>query len=279
MFDTHAHVNFKSFKDDCDEVMKRARDKDLVVINVGSQISTSRRAVDLADKYAKTFAVVGLHPIQLQDMEVEEEGVVFTARKEEFNYEAYRELGMLDKVVAIGETGLDYHHVYNEDKRNEIIEKQKQVFHKHIDLANELNLPLVIHCRGTKKDMNVAYKDILSELKKNMPKQRGVMHCYGGSTELLKDFVELGFYVSFNGIITFDKTGLIEQNLLATPEDRILTETDCPYLAPEPYRGKRNEPAYVEFVIEKIADIKGWTKEKTEEVTDTNAKRLFNIVV
>lgn len=279
MIDTHSHVNFNAFKDDALAVMQRALDKGIAVINVGSQISTSRRAVEIAEMYPKVYAAVGLHPIQLQDMEVVEEGISFVTRAEEFKYEVYRELAGKDRVVAIGETGLDYYHINEKSDKEEAVAKQKKVFKEHIDLANEFKLPMIVHTRGDKERPDQAYYDILSELKKTKPKFGGVMHCYGGPVELIPDFVSLGMYISFNGILTFDKTGRNEQTLLNTPEDRILAETDCPYLTPEPYRGKRNEPAYVEFVIQKMADVKSRSFEDMDQITTRNAERLFKIAI
>lgn len=279
MIDTHAHVNFNAYKNDALEVTQRALDKGIAIINIGSQLSTSRRAIELADMYPKVYAVVGLHPIQLQDMEVIEEGVSFITRAEEFNYSAYRELASRAHVVGIGETGLDYFHIDPKINRTEAIAKQKKVFNEHIDLANDLGLPMVIHTRGSQEKPEDAYVDMLSELKKNRPKGFGVMHCYGGPAELVKEFVNLGMYISFNGILTFDKTGNIEKILLNTPEDRILTETDCPYLTPNPYRGKRNEPAFVEFVVQKISDVKNRSFEDIDKMTTRNAERLFKIAL
>jgi TatD DNase family protein len=277
MIDTHAHVNFNSFKDDFDEIIKRAIDKKIAIINIGSQFSTSKRAVDLAQKYDKVYAAIGLHPIHLQDLAVEEEDVTFTTRKEEFSYEIYRALALQNKVVAIGETGLDYYHLSADEPADIAIERQKKVFHEHIKLANELSLPIIVHCRGDKDNADAAYAEILEELKQNAPKHGGVMHCYGGPVDLVPKFISLGFYVSFNGILTFDKTGRIEQILLKTPNDKILTETDCPFLTPAPYRGKRNEPAFVEFVVEKIAAIKQLPITEIDKLTTANAVKLFNL--
>ena len=279
MIDTHSHVNFNTFKDDADKVIQSALDKKIAIINVGSQISTSRRAVELAKKYSRVFAAIGLHPVQLQDEEVVEEGITFTTRKEEFNYDTYKELAKQKGVIAIGETGLDYYHIQERVNKAEIIEDQKKVFHQHIDLANEMKLPMIIHTRSGKNNSDEACRDILSELKKNPPKYSGVMHCYAGPIELIKEFVQLGLYISFNGILTFDKSGLIEKILFSTPEDRILTETDCPYLTPTPYRGQRNEPAYVEFVVSKIAELKSRSFADIDLLTTRNAERLFHIAL
>lgn len=275
MFDTHAHLNFSAYKNDLEEVAKRALEKNITIINVGSQISTSRRAIEIAEKHDKMFAAVGLHPIHLQDMTVEEEGMAFTTRKEEFDHNAYRELAAQDKVVAIGETGLDYFHIFDETKREEIVTNQKNTFQEHIKLADEIDLPMIIHCRGVKDNIDNAYYDLITELENNLPKKRGVLHCYVGPIELMPRFIELGFYFGFNGVVTFDKTGKLEQIVLTVPLEKILTETDCPYLTPPPYRGKRNEPAYVEFVAQKLADIRKIPLEELIKVTDENARKLF----
>ncbi|MFH0815015.1 MAG: TatD family hydrolase [Candidatus Falkowbacteria bacterium] len=277
MIDTHAHVNFNAFKKDSDEVIKRALLNNVTIINVGAQFTTSTRAVVFADDYANCFAAVGLHPIHLQDMTIEEEGVSFTTRKENFSYEDYKKMASQPKVVAIGETGLDYWHLNDQEPLEIAIERQKKVFHEHIKLANELNLPVIVHCRGANGNMDPAYVEVLEELTKQPPKNGGVMHCYGGPIDLVEKFTKLGLYISFNGILTFDKTGKLAEILAATPDNRILVETDCPYLTPEPYRSKRNEPAFVELVVQKIAAIKGVPFDEADKLTTTNAKRLFAI--
>jgi len=273
MYDTHAHVNFNAYKDDFDATIKRSLEKGIGMINVGSQLSTSIRAVELAQNYDQVYAAVGLHPIHLEDMEVEEEHAKFTTRREEFDFHAYRELASREKVVAIGETGLDFFHTDGEDK----IAKQKQVFVEHVKLANELSLPVIVHCRGKKDNVGGAYADILKVIQEHKPKAGGVMHCYIGPAEMIPEFLKLGFYIGFNGVLTFDKTGTVAKALLATPVDRVLTETDCPYLTPPPFRGKRNEPAYVEYVVGKIADILELPVEEVKRKTSENAKSLFAI--
>ncbi|MFH0988232.1 MAG: TatD family hydrolase [Parcubacteria group bacterium] len=274
MFDTHAHVNFNAFKDDADEVMKRALDKNVSVINVGSQLSTSRRAVLFAEKYPNAYAVVGMHPDHLHDKRIsehvdEKEDVNYETRVEAFDRSAYYSLAKGNKkVVAIGECGLDYYRLTGEDVE-EVKEKQRELLREQIDLANELALPMSIHCRD-------AYDDLIAELKTRELKRRGVIHCFIGNAEQAEQFLQMGFYLGFTGIITFKN---VQKDLLeiirTMPGDKILSETDCPYLAPEPYRGKRNEPAYVEFIIKKIAGLRGWSFEEAQRITDENAKRLF----
>lgn len=253
LIDSHTHLNFKAYNKDLKEVISRC--KDMKVINVGAALETSKRAVDLALENNNFFSSIGLHPIHVKD--------------EEFNIKDYKNLIKKGKVVAIGETGLDYYH--NKDQKKE----QKELFIKHIKLAQEYNLPLIIHGRNGKDD-NTVYKDIYNILKDNNV-NKGVVHCYGGNIEESKKFIELGLHLGFTGIITFDKTGILEEIIKYIPEDRILIETDAPYLTPEPYRSKRNEPSYVKYVAKKIAEIKNIKEEDIIELTGNNAIKLFKL--
>ncbi len=280
LIDTHAHVNFNAYKDDSDEVLKRTLAKDIWLINVGSQITTSQRAMEMAQKYGQgIFAAVGLHPAHLQNGEVEAhideyEEVKFNSRFEEFDYEIYKKLGQDSKVVAIGEIGLDYYRI---DQTNEkLIAKQKEIFKKQIELALDLNKPLIIHCRE-------AHNDVLEILKgynlstRSGNKLRGVIHSFSGRWSQAEQYIEAGFYLGFNGIITFARD--YDRVIREMPIKRILVETDCPYLTPVPHRGKRNEPAYVEYVAHKIAELRGLTFEEVAEQTTKNARELFNMTV
>jgi TatD DNase family protein len=277
LFDTHAHVNFRSFKDDAKETLQRALDNGVSVINVGSQIDTSRQAVELAHQFESgIYAVVGLHPEHTHSQFVDEEETHFQTREEHFDTATYRSIAMDPKVVGIGECGLDFFRLPDADK-DAVKEKQKAAFRAQVKLAKELNKTLVVHSRSS-KGTDDACLDILEILQESRIKDEGfrfVLHSYTGSSEVLEKFLELGAYVSFNGIITFDKTGSMEKLVKMTPMDRILLETDCPYLTPIPHRGKRNEPAYVQFVAEKIAQIKNLSFEKVAEATTRNAKNLF----
>lgn len=277
MFDTHSHVNFSAFKDDSADVLNRAHQANVSVINVGSQYSTSQRAVEIAQNFENVYAVVGLHPIQLEKQAITEEGDEFETRQEDFDYDRYLELGKNPKVVGIGETGLDYYHIPEDLDREKVIEKQKSVFHAHIRLANELGKPVVVHCRGDKANFDEAFRQMAEEVKNDLPDKGGVLHCYGGPVELVKPLAELGFYFSFNGILTFDKTGRIESILKETPRDKILFETDCPYLTPVPFRGERNEPSYVRHVLRKAALILQMEESELERISDDNAQRLFQL--
>ena len=281
--DIHTHVNFKAFDEDRDEVIKRALQNDTWLINVGTQINTSRAAVKLAHKYNEgVYAIVGLHPIHTgasfhDKQELGEEGGEFTSRGEILDRGAYIELLKDSKVVAIGECGLDYFHI---DK--ESIEKQKKVFMEQVEIANEIGKPLMLHIRSNPKDKRVnAYADVLQILKEYDRVHskgggvKGDVHFFAGSIEDARAFLDFGFTLSFTGVITFtnDYDVIIEN----TPLSMIMSETDAPYVSPVPYRGKRNEPSYVREVVKKIALIKNLPEEEVAKAIISNAKRVFGI--
>lgn len=273
LIDYHAHVNFNAYKDDADEVIKRALDKGVFMILVGTQIDTSQRAVEMAARYEKgVWASVGLHPIHTEDMEVDEEESHFSTRAEVFDSAAYRALAQHEKVVAIGECGLDYWHTSQK-------ERQHKTFRQHLDLADELDLPLILHCRGSKADPADAYRDQLAILheyvKAGKIPRRGSIHCFISTWEVAEQYLKLGFHIGFTGVITFPKTAQYTEVVRNTPLERILVETDCPYLAPVPMRGKRNEPLYVRYVAQKVAEIKGMDKGEVEERLFENTLETF----
>jgi TatD DNase family protein len=278
LIDTHSHVNFNSFRSDSDEVIKRALDNNTWLINVGSQLSTSRRAVKIAENYnLGVYAAVGIHPIHLIAANVDEEDMQFESRAEEFDYEAYKELAQNKKVVAIGEIGLDYFHMkdrikgeIDEKKIEEIKNKQKDTFIKQFELAQELNLPVIIHSREAHEDLI----EIIKKLKIHYPHAKGVIHCFDGDLETAKRYFDLGFIISFTGLVTFVKG---YEWIKDIPEDRFMVETDSPYLTPPPHRGERNEPVYVKYVARRIAEIRGVSGKKIEKITTRNAKEFFNI--
>jgi TatD DNase family protein len=271
MIDTHAHLNFNAYKDDSKEVIDKTLKKNIWMINVGSQYSTSRRAVEIAEKYKEgVYAAIGLHPIHLSEgifkTKVDQEEIAFKTKDEDFDYEQYKELAKSKKVVAIGEIGMDYwYRPKTKIKLEEFKSKQKEIFLKQLELAKELNLPVVLHCR-------VAYNDMMQSLKEfNYPDLKGVAHCFVGSWQETQEYLNMGFYLGFNGIIfKLDLDEVIEK----TPLDKILLETDCPYLTPSPMEG-RNEPIYLKYIAEKIAKIKNISIEKLEDITTQNAKTLF----
>lgn len=250
LIDTHAHLNFKAFNEDYEEVILRAEKAQVsAIINVGSNLETSKKAIAIARKHKNIFAAIGLHPIHVKD--------------EEFD-EKYQKIATEKKVVAIGETGLDYY--YNRDSAD----KQKEVFIKHINLANKLSKPLIIHSRD-------AGEDILSILTSLNPLPAGVFHCFSENWDFAQVILDMGFLLSFTGLITFSKNSQTNQVIENTPLEKIMIETDSPYLSPDPYRGKRNEPAYVLEVAKKIAEIKKLPLDIVTSKTTQNTKELFKL--
>ncbi len=283
LIDTHAHVNFNAYKDDSDEVIRRSLAGGVWMINVGSQYTTSERAVMMAEKYPEgVYAAIGLHPIHLETdlikVKVDEEEIEFKTREEEFDYEKYRNLAKSSKkIVAVGEIGFDYwYRPKTKVKISQFKEKQKQAFIQQLNLARELNLPVMLHCR-------MAHDDLLNVIKENIEQHgskliSGVSHCFVGMLEQAKEYLKLGFCLGFNGIIFKKIPGLpdFEEIIKEVPLERILLETDCPYLTPEPMSG-RNEPLYIKYIAEKIAKIKNISYQEVENQTTQNAKELFKI--
>lgn len=274
--DIHSHVNFKAFDEDRDESIKRALLNDTWVINVGTQINTSIKAVEIANQYKEgVYAIIGLHPIHTgasyhDQKELGEGGKEFTSRGEIFNKESYRELLKHPKVVGIGECGLDYYRCTEES-----IEKQKVAFIEQIELANEFNKPLMLHIRNNPENKNHnAYFDSINLLKKHS-KVKGNVHFFAGTLEDAKSFLDFGFTLSFTGVITF--THDYDEVIRNIPLDMIMSETDAPYVAPVPNRGKRNEPAYVKEIVKKIAEIKNLPEREVAEAIIANARRVFGI--
>lgn len=275
LIDTHAHVNFVAYKNDADDVIKRALKNDVWLINVGSQIGTSQRAVEYARKYEQgVFASVALHPIHLKGRKIKVEvdpfeTVEFDTREEKFDYKKYRKLAKDSKVAAIGETGLDYYHL-DEGREEEQKKLQKESFLDHLRLAEELGKPLIFHCRE-------AHSEMLEMLKSQTATNKlgGVIHSFSGRWSQAQEYIEMGFHLGFNGIITFARD--YDKVIRNMPLERLVLETDCPYLTPVPFRGQRNEPLYVKYVAEKIAEIKGISFDEVAKATTENARRLFNI--
>lgn len=250
IFDTHAHYDDEAFDDDREELLS-ALPKNGVnyVINQGTDVSTSRFSVSLAEKYPYIYAAVGIHPQEIY--------------KEE-NINDIKEIAAHPKVVAIGEIGLDYYY----DSSNK--ETQLRYFKDQLALANELDLPVVIHDRE-------AHKDTLDILKSITVKNTGVIHCFSGSLEMAKELLKLGYYLGFDGPITFKNARNSIEILEYIPLDKILIETDSPYLTPIPFRGLRNNSMYLTYVINKIAEIKGVPVDDISNITTNNAKTLFKI--
>lgn len=277
MFDTHCHIQFNAYKNDAEQVIARCRAKGMILNVVGSQKDTSRRAVEYADKYENIYATVGLHPIHLFKSHVDESEAKFDSRAENFDYEFYKKLAQNKKVIAIGECGLDFFHQPEGISKEDLFKKQKETFLAQYNLAQELNLPLVIHVRNAHDEMI----EILTNLNKKI---RGTVHCYTSDWTRAQKYLDLGLHLGFTGVITFlpKKTDPQPQlDLLEVvakcPLDRMLTETDSPYLAPQSYRGQRCEPWMVEEVIKKIAEIKNLSLAEVIEITTKNAMSLFNL--
>jgi len=277
LIDTHAHLNFNAYKDDGAEVIRRALDKKIGMINVGSQYDTSKRAVEIAQE--GVYAAIGLHPIHLFDLEVDEEENKFHTKEEEFDEEKYQQLvDSSDKVVAIGEIGFDFYHLPKGMDLKEAKEIQKKEFIKQIEFAIKNDLPVILHSRGTKDDPSCAYDDLLEVLESYRGKIRGVKHCFTASVETAKKFIDLGLYIGFTGIITFGKNAdSVREVVKEIPIEKILVETDCPYLSPDPHRGERNEPSYVEYVARKIGEIKNLDLEEVAKILVVNTRKLFSI--
>ncbi|MFP7480155.1 TatD family hydrolase [Terribacillus saccharophilus] len=253
LFDTHAHINDKQFAEDREEMLQRAKDAGvsrLVVIGCDAEGITS--AIELAEKYDFVYAAIGWHPVDAIDMT-------------DADLDRIEELSSHPKVVAIGEMGLDYHW----DKSPKDI--QKDVLRKQIQLAKRVKLPIIIHNRE-------ATQDIIPVLKEeNAAEVGGIMHCYSDEADLVQEFLDMNFYISLGGPVTFKNAKAPKEVAKMVPADRLLIETDCPYLAPHPNRGKRNEPAYVKLVAEQIAELRGIGYEELAELTMRNAERLYQI--
>lgn len=251
IIDTHAHYDDEAFDEDREELLSSLKENGIErVINVAANMKGARASVELAHRYPFIFAAVGVHPDDC----------------DEINEETLAELEELckdEKVVAIGEIGLDY---YWDNVDREI---QKKTFRQQLALAKKVNLPVIIHSRDAAKDT----VDILMEEESKGIK--GVMHCYSYSKETAEILNKLDFYYGIGGVVTFKNAKKLVEALEVIPMDRILLETDCPYLAPTPFRGKRNCSLYISYVVEKLAEIKGITKEEVERITSENAKRVF----
>jgi TatD DNase family protein len=281
LIDTHAHVNFKKFSEDADQVILNALNNDTGMVIVGSDYKTSKRALDLANKYERgVYAAVGLHPVHLED--IVEEGAdgreVVRVRAEEFNYDNYEKLAEFEKVVAIGEIGLDYYHLKLSPDLENSKKKQKEVLVRQLLLARSFDLPAIIHCRVAHDDLLSTLKKFKEDYKEKIPSDKpwGVIHCFSGDENLAWEYFRLGFMISFTGIITFSQQW--DSLIRKMPLDKFMIETDCPFMTPEPYRGKRNEPVLVAYVADRIAAIRGVEPDRIAEISTENAKRFFGIL-
>jgi len=279
LIDTHAHLNFVAFNKDREEVIKKCLEENVRMINIGTNYETSKKAIEIAEKYPQgVYASIGLHPINLDTGLVkikidEKEGSHF---EKVFDYEKYKGLARSassGRVVAIGEIGLDYYYKPKTKRKLELFkEKQRSGLWQQLNFAKELNLPVIFHCR-------MAHNDLIQILQQsNTPTIKGVIHGFVGTLGQLKEYLKMGFYIGFNGIIFKKIEGIdFEENIKNTPLERILIETDCPYLTPPNFGEERNNPLGVKLVAERIAKIKNVAFEKVTEITTKNTKELFKI--
>lgn len=254
LFDTHAHYDDKRFDEDRDKLLASLPAHDIgLILNPGCDVETSRKAVSYAQKYAFVYAAVGIHPENINESWNNDLSVI-------------QELAQTEpKVRAIGEIGLDYYWEKDEHARA----RQQVVFARQMDLARELDMPVIVHDRD-------AHGDCM-EITRRYPEVRGVYHCYAGSVEMARELLRLGYYLSFTGVITFKNARRAIEVIREVPIDRLMIETDAPYMTPEPFRGRRNSSLYVYRMAETIAEIKGMSVEEVERITTENGKRLFAI--
>lgn len=254
LIDSHAHIDDQKFNEDREVILENARAAGIeFIINPGADEASSYRAVEMSEKYPMVYATVGIHPHDAKDYEPQKHDALL------------KEWAKKEKVVAIGEIGLDYHYDYSPR------DVQQEVFIRQLIIAKEVKLPIVIHNRESMEDMVRILKEYFT------PEYGGIMHSYSGSVEMAKVFLEMGFYLSISGPLTFSNARKLPEVVAMMPLDRLLVETDSPYLTPTPHRGKRNEPAYVRFVAAEIARIRGISLEEIEEITTQNAKTVFGI--
>ena len=252
LIDTHAHINSEKFAEDRDETVDRARRAGLVaIINMGDTMESSRHCLELAKEFDICYAGVGVHPEEAFEMRSED-------------LDTLAGYAQSPQVVCVGEIGLDYYWEKNPEKR----QLQQRVFVQQLDLARQLRLPVCVHNRD-------AHGDTMAILKKEAQGIPGVMHCFSGSLEIAEELVKMGWYIGVDGPLTFKNAAKLPDIVKVLPLERILVETDCPYMAPVPKRGKRNEPAYVQYVAEKLAELRGEPVEKVLEQTTRNAMELY----
>ncbi len=255
MIDSHAHLDDQKFNKDQEDLIGRFDEDGLeFVVNIGSDIETSRASVALAQKYEKIYAAIGIHPHDADSYNEKIEQELIALSKE-------------DKVVALGEIGLDYY--YDNSPR----EVQKEVFERQLELAHSLNLPIVIHSREATKD---TFDRIKNHLEK-YPEDKVLIHCFSGSLETMKEYIRLGCYIALGGAVTFKNARVPKEVAIEVPLDRLLLETDSPYLTPEPLRGKRNEPSYVRYVGDFIANLRKMNLDDLLEKTAENTKEFYGI--
>lgn len=259
IFESHAHYEDKRFDRDRERVIASLKDKGVgVVINVGSNIETSKACVELADEYDYIYAAVGVHPSEVECLN--EDAMAWL-----------KKAASLKKVVAVGEIGLDYY--WDKDEKTQTA--QREWFLRQLELAREVNLPVIIHSRDAAEDT----MHILKQFRQTYPEDivPGVVHCYSYSPEMAKEFVTMGYYIGIGGVVTFKNAKKLVKTVEEIGLEHLLVETDCPYMAPEPHRGERCDSTLLPLVINKIAEIKGISAQEVEQQTEINAKTVFRI--
>ena len=253
IFDSHAHYDDEAFDGDREDLLTRMRENGVgYIVNVGASLQGAKESTQLAARFPHVYAAVGVHPDHVGDLDEEK-------------MDWLKELCKLPKTVAVGEIGLDYYW----DKESHSL--QKEWFSRQLSLAKEVKLPIIVHSREAARD---TFDIIKAE---HAGSTGGVIHCYSGSKEMARDYLNLGYYIGVGGVVTFKNARVLKEVVEYVPLSQMLTETDCPYLAPVPFRGKRNRSAYISYVIEMIASIKGISAEEVERVTSENAKRMYHI--
>lgn len=255
IFESHAHYEDARFDEDRDELLSSMRDNNIeYVINVGSSIENSRKSIELAEKYEHVYAAIGVHPSDIECLNEE-------------SFKWLREQTSNHKVAAVGEIGLDYYW----DKEKYVQQRQREWFIRQLDLARETELPVIIHSRDAAEDT----LNIMKEKANGIP---GVIHCYSYSKEMAEQYLKMGYYIGIGGVLTFKNGKKLKEVAAMLPMDRILLETDCPYMAPEPHRGERNSSLFIPHIVAELSRIKGISEEEIIEITNQNARRLFSRV-
>ncbi len=255
IFETHAHYEDERFDEDRDELLSSMHEHGIeTIVNVGASLDSVKKSISLASQYDFIYAAVGVHPSDISCMD-------------EAAYSWLQEQVKHPKVVAVGEIGLDYYW----DKEESIQKQQRSWFRKQLELAEETGLPVIIHSRD-------AAEDTLAMMKEAYAKHiTGVIHCFSYSAQLAEEYVRMGFYIGVGGVVTFKNAKKLKEVVARIPLERILLETDCPYMAPEPYRGKRNSSLYLPYVVQKIAEIKGVSEQEVADITQQNAKSMYRL--
>lgn len=259
LIDSHVHLNFEVFQEDLELLQARWREAGVTqLVHSCVEPAEFKSIQALADTFPELSMAVGLHPLDVEKWHPE-------------SYQEIKRLAESDKrVVAIGETGLDYYKADNCDL-------QKQVCYQQLKIAQELDKPVIIHCRDAAEDLREMLREFQQQQPQLKPKLKGVMHCWGGTPVETEWFLDLGFYISFSGVVTFKNAKQVQESAKIVPEDRLLIETDCPFLAPVPKRGKRNEPANVLYVAKFMANLRQVELETLAKQTTKNAQELFNL--